>query len=263
MGHVIERQGLFVPAEMVDTGFGFAAHPLQLCLEQRRLHRFVIGQTLADRRIQRVLQRFDRYQDTGTRNHSLAVGWLATAIAIELGMDAREAGYVARAGIGHDVAKEHELIHEAVVSTKKFDEDPRLLRKIQRHPVWGSFVIRDLGFGPNESMLVASHHGFQTDPDRPAYGITADRVCSFPEPIRLGELSVYEPPTKALAEVLAAADVCHALSAPPMEFGRFYNPEVSPERALGAVYTLNVPAAVMKATGQVTGYGSPALSQAA
>jgi putative nucleotidyltransferase with HDIG domain len=247
MSITYESVRLTTPAPLVETPFGFQAHQLDLSPKQSKMHRQVMSLALTDPRMT-ILNEFERHEDEGTLLHSLGVAWMAGAVAIELGHEERDAVLLVSSALTHDIGKTHGLIRPAVASKEKFEENPRLFPMIQHHPVWGSLMMRRLGFGPNEAMLTASHHGFQTDRD--PYGILADQVRGFAEP------DGYVPPTKHLAGILASADNYHALSVSPLQSGRSYLDlsDVSPIRALMSVSTLNVPRETLAATARVNGF---------
>lgn len=198
---------------------------------------------------------FNRFYDKGIINHCLGVGWLASGIGIEMGLDEdpRALGMLLRSSLLHDVLKKHKIIYPAVVSPKIFEQESpdnvcgsRTFQLIQHHAVWGAVWIHQNGFGDNAAVCVASHHGFQTQ--RPAYGILAEDIRAYPES------DGYVPPTLLCATALASADVFHARTAPPEENSRHYGLVPSAEDGLASVYSLRADEAVKQATARVTGF---------
>ncbi|MDB5181468.1 MAG: hypothetical protein JWP13_231 [Candidatus Saccharibacteria bacterium] len=248
MAHTSEHTPHQSPAELIDTRFGFLAHPLELTPYQHKQHDSVMENAMDNRLVGEMLSVFNKNGDQGTKNHSLGVSWIVAAAALELGLEKRDATMLAVAGAIHDIEKGNPIISWVFNSRVKYADNPAMFRLGQRHAKWGEHKVSRLGSGPNIAMLVGSHHGFQTD--RPAYGITADNVRAFEEP------DGYVPPIKVMAEILASGDSTHALSVDPAVSGRLYlnKSDVSPARAMEVVNTLRVRDEVKRAIGKVVGY---------
>lgn len=235
------------PLELEPTPFGFNAPRLTLAPRLKRIHQNVIAAALNDRRIQEVGRRFDAFNDRGTKNHGVRVGWVAVAGGLELDLDIPDVMILARGAIAHDLGKADSRTQVVIRSRRKFEEDPNLLVPIHSHPIRGGLGMRDIGLGPNESMIGAGHHGFQTARD--PYGIMPYQIRSFAEP------DGHVPSTRTLVELTASADNLDALAVSPSETGRsyLYDGEVGAARAIHSIASLTVDDAVKEVIPRVVG----------
>jgi putative nucleotidyltransferase with HDIG domain len=144
-------------------------------------------------RLDTIAEAFARVIDAKspfTARHSQNVSFLATRTAMELGMTSREVRALRRAGLLHDIGKlgvGNTILDKATALT------PAELQAMQRHTRYTLEILRGVPRFARFAMLAASHHE-RLDGSGYHVGLTGDELT----------LSM---------RVLAAADVCEALSA--------------------------------------------------
>ncbi|MBB3112210.1 putative nucleotidyltransferase with HDIG domain [Paenibacillus phyllosphaerae] len=94
-------------------------------------------------------------RDAYTAGHNMRVALYALRLAEEMGRSTEELRAIAQGGVVHDVGKIK--VPDAVLNKPgKLSPEERSL--IERHPVWGYDVCKQLGFFPDELSIIRSHH---------------------------------------------------------------------------------------------------------
>ncbi|WP_406282986.1 HD-GYP domain-containing protein [Embleya sp. NBC_00896] len=131
----------------------------------------------------RTLVRAVEIKDGYTRGHSERVARASVLIARQLGMREDRVVCLRYAGILHDVGK---LCVPTRVLTKPGRLDAEELREMQRHPVSGAAMVRDLAFLGEAHAGILHHHERMDGRGYPA-GLVAEEIPEFARVIAVAD----------------------------------------------------------------------------
>ncbi|GEM_PF-5340332 len=242
-----------ITAEYPGMPEGFDKRPAILSPEEQALHADVLAEALSSAEVQVVLTAFDDEGDLATKDHSLRVAWRAAAGAIRYNslhdgtIDRQDVLTLTRAAIGHDIGKLAKHIQEAIADPEPFDNKPELRQAVREHPAWTVLYLEAYNFSPNEVIIGAKHHAFQTLQDPyDDHGVLDGEPTFAAQPELDKDGNEYLPPVELLTQILAVADNWDALTTHHERSGRMYQKAIvtGPEKARHVISTLNMPEAV-------------------